>query len=1131
LNVERRTQNALRSAFYVRHSPGLDGTVPGTLEIQLLGEFRLCYEHQPVTQINTPRLQTLLAYLLLHRGAAQSRQQLAYLFWPDSSDSQARTNLRNAIFQLRSVLPAADSFLVVGAQTIQWRAEAPFAFDVADFEQALHDAGEASAVAARRTALERAIERYGGDLLPGCYEDWLLQERERLQQRYMTALDQLITVLEGQQETRLAIEYAQRLLHQDPLRESTYTRLMQLHAQAGDRAAALRVYHTCTTTLARELGVDPDPQTQSVYEHLLNLETTQPTVSRVRDVSPLVGRLQAWTQLQDAWRHAVRGHPTLALVTGEAGIGKTRLVEELVEWAHRQGIAAATAHCYAVGGNLALAPVQEWLRAPILRRARQELEPLWASEVARLLPELLVERTGLVAPAPLLESWQRQRLFEALARLLLYHNEPLLLVLDDIQWCDPDTIEWMQFLLRSYPQGRLLIVCTLRQEALSTNHPLTRLCRQLGRSDQLVEVELTRLSPTETTELATNLLGRPLPTQLAGYIYTATEGNPLFIVEAVRAEMGSGEWGAGESGDGIGEIGGPASPAPSLPYPPTPLPPKVLAVIQSRLETLSPAARELASIAGVIGRAFAVDVLAQARPDETRADEDHLVQGLDELWQQRIIRERGANGLAGETYDFSHDKIREVVYTSLSPIRRRHLHRRVAQALEEVYAGRLEATHAQIARHYEAGGLSLPAIDAYYQAAQVARQRSAFGDAISGLNHALSLLATLPPSADTDARELKIQAMLGPLLLATKGYAAPEVEQAFMRAWTLCQGLDDIRQRFQVLWGLGRFYMVQPNPTRAIEVYEQLLQLAEESGDPGLLLEVRCALGSHHFHRGAFLEARTHLEQSLAEYDLVAYQDHAFTFGQDPGVVAGAYLALTLWCLGYPAAALARSEEALVQAAAIEHPYSQAIASTYAAVLQQFLNQPARCRAYAEESIALAERYGFTLWLSMATFLRGWAQTMTGDFESAFEDMQRSIDLYRNSGAELGAAYSAALLGDTFGRSGQPDVGLLLLPQAIEMLARTEDRWCEAELHRLHGELYLMAGQPKEAEVAFQQAIQVAQTQQARQWELRSTVRLARLYQNQGRLAAVRPTLTTLVDWFDQGEPTPELVAAQELLA
>jgi predicted ATPase len=553
-------------------------------------------------------------------------------------------------------------------------------------------------------------------------------------------------------------------------------------------------------------------------------------------------------------------------------------------------------------------------------------------------------------------------------------------------------------------------------------------------------------------------------------------------------------------------------------------------VIQGRLEMLSPAARELAAIAGVIGRAFAVDVLARARPDESHTDEDSLVQGLDELWQQRIIRERGANGLASETYDFTHDKIREVAYASLSPVRRRHLHRRVAQALEEVYAGNKDAAYAQIALHYEAGGLLLPAIDAYYQAAQVARQRSAFGEAISGLNHALSLLAALPPATETHGRELKIQAMLGPLLLATKGYAAPEVEQAYMRAWTLCQGLDDIEQRFQVLWGLGRFYMVQPNPTRAVEVYEQLLQLAEESGDSGLLLEVRCALGTHYFHRGALLKAHTYLEQSLAAYDATAHQGHALSFGQDPGVVAAAYLALTLWCLGYPAVALERIEEALARAAAIAHPYSQAIATTYAAVLQQFLSQPARCRGYAEESIALADRYGFTLWLSMATFLRGWAQTMAGDFDSAFEDMQRSIDLYRSSGAELGAAYSTALLGDTFGRSGQPDVGLLLLPQAIDLLARTEDRWCEAELHRLHGELFRMADQPVEAEAAFQRAIRVAQTQHARQWELRSAVSLARLYQSQGRLAEASPALVSALAWFGEENFTAELSQARELL-
>ncbi len=332
------------------------------LTIQLFGEFRLLAGDKPVTEINTARLQSLLAYLLLHRAAPQARQQLAFLFWPDSTDAQARTNLRNTLHLLRNTLPDADRFLQTDAKAIQWRPDAPFSLDVAEFEQYLQTAQKADHPTVVRTALEQAVLLYQGDLLPSCYEDWIIPVRERWQQTYASTLDQLITQLESGRDYTAAISYAQRLLQHDPLREATYGRLMQLYAAAGDRAAALRVYHTCTTTLLNELGVEPSPTTHTIYEHLLHLEAPVPAAAP-RSTTTLIGRTQAWAQLQEAWRKAQRGQPSFGLVRGEAGIGKTRLVEELVEWANRQGIATATATCYAVGGRLAYTPVQAWLRA------------------------------------------------------------------------------------------------------------------------------------------------------------------------------------------------------------------------------------------------------------------------------------------------------------------------------------------------------------------------------------------------------------------------------------------------------------------------------------------------------------------------------------------------------------------------------------------------------------------------------------------------------------------------------------------------------------------------------------------------------------------------------------------------
>ncbi|MFQ5857371.1 MAG: AAA family ATPase, partial [Anaerolineae bacterium] len=1110
-----------------------------SLHIQLLGNFRLACGDTPVTNINTARRQSLLAYLVLHRDAPQSRQHLAFLFWPDSTEAQARTNLRNQLYHLRRALPDADRFLCANAKTLQWLPDAPITLDVADFDSAVAQAQQAEQAGdqpAVRAALERATALYRGELLPSCYDEWIVPVREQLYQTFLRTVERLTQLLETQRDYHAAIRYAQRLLQHDPLHEATYRRLMRLYALSDDRARALRVYHTCATVLQRELGTEPSAATREMYERLLNVEAQaeprrRPPAALVATL-PLVGRRQKWQQLQAAWREAARGRPHIVLVAGEAGIGKSRLAEELLEWAERQGIATARARSYAAEGELAYTPLVTWLRSEAVQPALPALEDVWLTELARLLPELLADRPDLSPPGSLTETWQRQRLFEALARAILAGSQPLLLVIDDLQWCDQETLEWLHYLLRFDPQARLLVVGTFRPEETARDHPLESLRLALRRSRQFTEMELDALDEAETATLAAHVAGRELPQALAARIYEETEGNPLFVVETVRAAAG--DWRLETCPEPSRRVGDweETSDAKSLISNLQSLPPGVQAVIQARLAQLSPSARDLAGLAATIGREFTSDVLARA----SDADEDALVRGLDELWQRRIVREQGA-----DAYDFSHDKIREVAYAELSAARRRLLHRRVALALEAMHVDDLDAASGQVASHYERAGLPEQAIPYYQRAAEVAARVCANNEAADQLTRGLMLLETLPQTAERAEQELALQLALGNAFSFTRGLASPELGEAYARARVLCQRVGDTAERLPALWGLWAFHLMRAELQTARELGEELLRLAESEQDPTAFLVAHRALGVVLFYLGELAPARAHLEQAIARYDRHQHRTHRFLYWYDPGVACLYYVAYPLLFLGYPNQALERMNAALTLARELSHPISEISALGAGALFHMWRREGQATLEWAQAATDLSAEWGMPAWSALVTVIRGGALVEQssepgpplagreveghGQLQEEIARGYHSLAIWRDAGTQLHVPFFLAVLGKAYGKAGQPEEGLAALDEALAVARGTGERYYEAELHRLKGELLRKAeggrrndesGNPS-PKACFRQAIDIARCQQAKLLELRAATSLSRLWQSQGRQAEACRLLTDIYDWFSEG--------------
>ncbi|HSD29307.1 MAG TPA: BTAD domain-containing putative transcriptional regulator, partial [Vicinamibacteria bacterium] len=817
----------------------------GPLEVRLFGQFHLTVDGRPVDGLASARLQSLLAYLLLHADAPQPRAHLSFTFWPDASETRARNNLRQLLHQLRQALPDADRYLRTDAASVQWAPDSSFSLDVALFEGAVAEAeaaGRAGDAARRRACLERAVDLCQGPLLPSCYDDWTGPERERLARRCEGAVAALVGLLEEQREYASAIAHVRHWLQHDPVDEQAYRWLMRLLALAGDRAAALQAYHQCEGALRRELTAEPSAATVRTYERIRDAELgpSAPSGGREETASAplLVGRQGEWARLRKAWERAVDGFVSFALVTGDAGIGKSRLAEELLTWVQRQGVAAAKTRSYAAEGRLSLAPVSEWLRSDALTPHLARLEDVWRVEVARILPELLAANSGLPRPAPMTEFGDRLRFFEGLARAVLAAPPPLLLLIDDLQWCDRETLEWLHFLSRFDPEARLLVLATARSEELDAAHPLPALLRHLRSASTLTEIVLEPLDAAETAELATQVGSRVFDADAATRLYRETEGNPLFVVETVRGESGGG-------------------PPPGVPEEGlSGLPPRAHAVIAGRLAQLSDHARETAAAAAVIGRAFDLSVLVRLV-----GDEEVVGRALDELWRKRIVREQGPNA-----YDFTHDKLRDVAYGGTSAPQRRRLHRRVAEALVAAHEKDLDPVSAQIAAHYESAGLLEQAIPHYSRAAVVAQGVYAHEEAMALVGRGLSLLGQLPANARRDGWELDFQLVRAPSYRVTRGWAAPELGDGLDRALALCDRVGTPAQRAQILTGMQSRYIVEGRLEKCALITDELVRVFREAQEepPG---SVFAMLAGVRLQMGRFQEACDAIDDLVRKAD------------------------------------------------------------------------------------------------------------------------------------------------------------------------------------------------------------------------------------------------------------------------
>ena len=1022
------------------------------LRVRLLGGVDLRLGETPVPPLDSGRAESLLAYLLLHRDAPQQRQHLAFLLWPDSTEAQARTNLRHVLHNLRRALPEADRFIDVRSRTLQWRPGAPLWLDVAAFEQAVADG-----------QLAEAVETYAGDLLEGAYDDWLLEERARLAQLHADALEQLVRELEGEGRWSEAIRYAERLLRRDPLREDIHRLLMHLHDSVGDRARPSRLPRARGQP-QRELGVEPSAETRAAYEALLPVASDLTTTGGARvpplGSPPLVGRAEERARLTALWRTAERGSAQLALVSGEPGIGKTRLVDELRAWCAHRGAVTAEARAYPAEGAMAYGLVTAWLRSEPVAARRHRVDPAQLSEVTRLLPELRREVPDLPVPEPLSDSEQRQRLFGAVAAAVLTAGAPLLLVADDLQWCDVETLQLVHYLLRAHPDAQLLVAATVRREDIDARHPFHELVTGLQALGCSSEIPLERLSREETRILAQRLVSRTLTETEADRLYADSEGNPLFVVEALRADTE-------------------ATPAPG-----TADTSRVQAVIAARLARLSQPAAELVVVAATIGREFTAQVLA----DASGVDEQTFVKGLDELWRRGLVR---AHGLSA--YDFSHARIREAAYRTLSPAQARHYHVRVARALERSQDGDHEPISAQVATHYDAAGAAPQAAEWFLTAAEAAQRLHASADAVRFLERALQLVRGLPAGNRRARLELRILTALPAPLIAVDGYLSPRVMDVHERTRGLAAVLA-VEPEAPLVRSLALARLSRGDFEGARPFGEQLRARAEQEHDDVLWVESAYVLGVTAFWQGRLEAARTQFEAAVRRYRPKHRAVHLLRYGQDPRVFCELRLGYTLWLLGRSEEARRRSETALALAEASDHPFTRTSTMAWAGLLALDQHDEQRLRRQVQALASGATAQSAKPVRLFTEALTGYLDVLDGRSREGLGRVRRALDEARagEPAAPGLLAMHMRILLEACAQSQDASTGVAAADEALGMGGGTQ-LW-EAEIRRLRAQFLTALSAPPEAvEAELWRALEVAQRQGSRPLERRARDDLARL--------------------------------------
>ena len=835
--------------------------------------------------------------------------------------------------------------------------------------------------------------------------------------------------------------------------------------------------------------------------------------------TPLVGREEEIELLMRRWAQAKAGDGCAVLISGEPGIGKSRIAETLHERLNAETHTRIRFFCLPHHQDSALYPaIAQLERAAGFRREDTaevrlaKLEALVAqatndvSGMAPLFADLLSIPTGERYPALTLTPQKRkERTLQALAAQAegLALRQPVLMIFEDVHWSDPTTRELLDLLIDRAPRMRLLALITYRPEFSPAWVGLPHVSL----------MTLSRLLPRQRAELISQMTGgKTLPREITDQIVERTDGVPLFIEELTKSVIESGV--VADAGNRFTLTGA----APSLA-----IPTSLQASLLARLDRLAPT-REVAQIGATIGRSFSHELIsAVAQMPRQRLDN-----ALEQLVHAELIFRRGSPPNA--EYTFKHALVQDAAYSTLLRSRRQQLHGRVAATLEGHFTEVVTAQPELIAWHCGEAGLNEKAVGYWLKAGQQAVARSAMAEAVAHLEKGLELLSTIPSRREHQVQELDLRLALGTALSATIGYSSPQVAETFSRVSELAEQVDEPTRLFPVLYRQWAYHLVRSEHRLALSFAERIEQRGELQNDLTLSLLGRFYHGVSRYYLGEFAAAYALFEQCDNLRDPAVRNAISRMIAEDAYVAMLGYSSTILAYLGYFDQAQYRADEGLLEARRLRHAHTLAYALSFKMATMAIANMEREVRTYPDELFDLSNESGFPFWAGMATFYRGLWSTAEGQARQGVTLITQAMDQTRATGAAIFTPRFLAGLAVAFSRLGQPAEGLSRLREAVQFIDRTDERVLEAQIQWLQGELLSNMGDVAAAELSYQQALAVARAQQAKSWELRAAMSMARLWRDQGKRDEVRDLLAPVYGWFTEGFDTLDLKEAKVLL-